>query len=77
LVELLDLARRVIAIIPFVNTVNSILGALFGALQSMVVILCIAYITVLLLPVGEVRNTILSSVLVGRAVDFETAAGVL
>ncbi|MEK9155405.1 MAG: CvpA family protein [Patescibacteria group bacterium] len=76
-VEALDLARKVISIIPFVNFVNSILGAVLGVLQSAVVILCIAYIAVTLLPSGNFRNNILSSTIVGRAVDMETNAGIL
>ena len=34
IVEALDLARKVISIIPFVNFVNSILGALLGDLEA-------------------------------------------
>ena len=77
IVEALDLARKVISIIPFVNFVNSILGALLGILQSAVVVLCVAYIAVTLLPSGNFRNNVLSSEIVGRAVDMETNAGIL
>ncbi len=77
IVDALDLVRKVVAIIPFVNLVNSILGAVFGLAQTVVAILVLAYIAVTLIPVGDLRTSILSSVAIGRAVDFESSAGLL
>ena len=77
IVDILDLVRKIIAIIPFVNLINNILGAAFGVLQSAVAILVLAYVTVTLIPIGDIRTTLLSSTAVSRAVDIESNAGLL
>lgn len=77
IVDALDLVRKIVAIIPFVNFINNVLGALFGILQSAIAILVLAYVAVTLVPVGDVRTSLLSSIIVGRAVDIESNAGLL
>lgn len=77
IVEALDLVRKIIAIIPFVNFINNVLGTAFGVAQSAVAILVLAYITVTLVPVGDIRTSLLSSMAVSRAVDIESNAGLL
>lgn len=77
IVDALDLVRKIIAIIPFVNFINNVLGALFGVVQSAVAILVLAYVAVTLVPIGDVRTSLLSSIVVGRAVDIESNAGLL
>ena len=77
IVDILDLVRKIIAVIPFVNLINNILGAAFGVLQSAVAILVLAYVAVTLVPVGDIRTSLLSSAAVSRAVDIESNAGLL
>ena len=77
IVDALDLVRKIIAIIPFVNFINNLLGAAFGVLQSAVAILVLAYVAVTLVPVGDIRTSLLSSTVVERAVDIESNAGLL
>lgn len=77
LVHVLDLARKVIAIVPFVNSINALLGAAFGALQAVLFLLCFTYIVVVFLPTSDVRNEILSSISVSKAIDIETQIGLL
>lgn len=72
LVEALDLIRKAVAIIPFVNTVNSLLGAIFGLLQFGVLLFASTYIFVLLVPGGEVRMQVLSSQAVSWVIDIES-----
>lgn len=74
-VSMLDLARKVIAIIPFVNLINRFLGAVLGLAQSAVLVLFAAYIAVVLLPMGDIRSAMLSSHAIGQAVNIETALG--
>lgn len=76
-VDVLDLVRKIIAIIPFVNFVNSILGAVFGLAQSVIAIAVLAYVAVTLVPIGDIRTSLLSSSAVGYAVDVESTMGIL
>ncbi len=76
-VDILDLVRKVIAIIPFVNTINSLLGALLGLAQTAVLVLVLAYVGVRLVPAGDIRTKILESQAVGQAVNVESGAGIL
>ena len=77
LVDVLDLVRKIVAIIPLVNFINSTLGAIFGLLQSAIVIVVLAYISVTMIPNGDVRTALLTSSIINRAVDAETTAGIL
>lgn len=77
IVDVLDLVRKIVAIIPFVDFVNSILGAIFGLLQSAIVIIVLAYIAVMMIPASDIRTSLLSSSIIGRAVDAETSVGIL
>ncbi len=76
-VDVLDLVRKIVAIIPFVNLLNSILGAVFGVAQSAVAIAVLAYVAVTLVPVGDIRTSLLSSNAVSYAVDIESGMGIL
>lgn len=76
-VDILDLVRKIIAIIPFVNLLNSILGALFGLAQSVIAIAVLAYVAVSLIPIGDLRTSLLSSSAVSYAVDIESNMGIL
>lgn len=77
IVDVLDLVRKIVAIIPFVNFINSALGAIFGLLQSAIVIIVLAYITVMMIPASDIRTSLLSSSIISRTVDAETSAGLL
>ncbi len=77
IVEALDLVRRILAIIPFVNLLNNLLGAVFGVAQAAAAVAVLAYVTVTLVPLGDLRTSLLSSVAVSRAVDIESNAGLL
>lgn len=76
-VEALDLIRKVIAIIPFVNTVNSLLGAALGLCQAGVGVLVFAYLVVSFVPVSDFRTLAVSSRIIDRAITFETSIGLL
>lgn len=77
LVNALDLVRKIVAILPFVNLFNSILGAAFGVAQAAVAIAIFAYTAVTFVPVGELRTTLLLSQIMNRAIDIESTAGIL
>ncbi len=77
IVDALDLVRKIVAIIPFVNLLNSILGAVFGLAQSAIAIAVLAYVAVTLVPVGDIRTSLLSSSAVSYAVDVESGMGIL
>ncbi len=76
-VDTLDLIRKVIAIVPFVNLVNSFLGSIFGLLQVASLILVFAYLVVTIAPAGAFREASVTSNIVSRAVDIETSFGIL
>lgn len=76
-VDILDLVRKAIAIIPFVNTINSLLGALLGLAQTAALILVLAYAAVMFIPTSDARTKILESKAVNQAVNVETTAGIL
>lgn len=69
LVNLLDLARRVLSIIPFVGLINSMLGALLGAVQATCIIVAVAFVAVTFMPDSATRTAILGAQSVGKAVD--------
>ncbi len=77
LVDTLDMIRKVIAIVPLVNFVNSSLGAIFGLLQVSMLVLVFAYFSVTLVPVGDFRNAVVTSEIISRAITLETNAGLL
>lgn len=77
LVDVLDLVRRVIAIVPFVNFINSFLGAIFGVLQVGSLILVYAYLVVTIAPAGAFREASVTSNIISRAIDVETSLGIL
>ena len=77
IVDVLDLVRKIVAIIPFVNFINSTLGAVFGLLQSAIAVIVLAYIAVMMIPASDIRTSLLSSSIISRAVDAETSAGLL
>lgn len=69
LVNLLDLARRVVSIIPFVGLINSLLGAVLGALQAACIVVAIAFMAVTFLSDSPTRTSIIEAQSVGKAVD--------
>lgn len=77
LVDVLDLVRKVIAIVPFVNFINALLGAIFGVLQIGLLILVYAYLVVTVVPAGAFRDASVTSTFVSRAIDVETSFGIL
>ncbi|MFA6018272.1 MAG: CvpA family protein [Patescibacteria group bacterium] len=77
LVEALDLLRKAIAILPFVNLLNSFLGGIFGLLQAGIAVCVFAYIAITLFPSGNIRTSIASSLIVERIITIETGAGIL
>lgn len=77
IVDVLDLVRKAIAILPFVNFVNSILGAVLGLLQAATLVLVFAYLVVMIAPSGAFREATVTSEIVSRAIDAETSLGIL
>lgn len=77
LVDTLDLIRKVAGFLPFVNLLNSVLGAAVGLLQMGTLLIAFVYLVVTLLPVGDWRTAIVSSTIVSRVIDVETSFGVL
>ncbi len=77
LVDTLDLIRKAVAILPFVNLVNSTLGAVFGLLQVGSLIVVFSYLVVTIAPPGAFRDAAVASTIVSRTIDVETNAGIL
>ncbi|MFZ2682125.1 MAG: CvpA family protein [Patescibacteria group bacterium] len=73
----LDLMRRALSIIPFVGLINSLLGTVLGCVQAAVFIALVAYVSFQFLPVGEVKQTVLGSYVVGQAITLEKTFGIL
>lgn len=77
IVNLLDLVRRVLSIIPFVGLLNALGGALVGVVQAAFVVIALSFITVKFLPDSPLRSAALESQGVSRAVDVLYSAGLL
>ncbi|KKW30464.1 MAG: hypothetical protein UY72_C0012G0009 [Candidatus Uhrbacteria bacterium GW2011_GWD2_52_7] len=77
IVNLLDLVRRVLSIIPFVGLLNAIGGALVGALQAAFVVVALAFVTVRFVADSPARSAALESQGMSRAIDVLYGAGLL
>jgi len=73
----LDLVRRLMSIIPFVNLINKGLGLVLGVVQAVILVGALAYVTVTFLPTGAMRDVMLESMIIGTAVDAGEKIGVL
>ena len=64
----LDLVRRLMSIIPFVGLINSLLGAVLGVVQALILIAAVSYVTTHFLPMGKLHRAMLESTIVGTSV---------
>ncbi|MCR4312452.1 MAG: CvpA family protein [Candidatus Uhrbacteria bacterium] len=76
-VNILDLGRRVLSIVPFVGLVNSLGGALVGVVQAAFAVFAFAYVTIQVLPDSTFRTASLASQFVSKAVDVLYSGGLL
>lgn len=77
IVTMLDLARRVVSIIPFVGLVNSLAGALVGAIEAAVALGVFAFVAVEYLPDTALKTAALASRSVTSALDVLYRVGLL
>ncbi len=77
LINLLDLVRRLLSIIPFVGLLNSLGGAVVGLAQAAAMIVAMAFIAVEFLPESTLRSAVLESQSVSTAVDVLYQVGLL
>ena len=77
IVGVLDLARRVVSIIPFVGLVNSIGGALVGGVEAAATLGVFAFVAVEYLPDSALKTAALASRGVGAALDVLYRFGLL
>ncbi|MFA6130752.1 MAG: CvpA family protein [Patescibacteria group bacterium] len=73
LVELLDELVDILSIIPFLKTINKILGGIVGFLEGVIALLAIAYLAESYLPEGFLRASIMGSQIISHlswAIDF-------
>lgn len=73
----LDLVRRLVSIIPFVNLINKGLGLILGVVQAIILIGAVAYVTVTFLPAGAMKDVMLESMIIGTGVEAGERLGVL
>ncbi len=73
----LDLVRRLVSIIPFVNLINKGLGLILGVVQAIILIGAVAYVTVTFLPAGAMKDVMLESMIIGTGVEAGEKLGVL
>jgi uncharacterized membrane protein required for colicin V production len=76
-VHALDGVRKAIGILPLVNTMNALFGAILGIVYFAAIGMTLVYLVVLLLPAGDLRTTIFSSAAVAQMIDLETRMGLL
>jgi hypothetical protein len=57
----LDLMRKFFSVIPFVGFLNSLFGALGGAVQAAFLCLAVAFVCVSYIPQSDTRTIVLSS----------------
>jgi uncharacterized membrane protein required for colicin V production len=77
LVTVLDLARKILSILPGISMLNSILGFVVGGLQAGMVALAIAFATVNFFPQSEIRNALVQSYSVSNAINVLVKMNVL
>lgn len=77
IVSMLDMVRKMISIIPFVGFLNSLLGAIVGALQAGVLIGAVAFVMVSYVPPGVVRSSFLQSEIIKKTNQLIERAGLL
>ncbi len=61
LVDLLDETLNILSIIPFLKTINKLLGGVFGFIEGGVLLVAIAFVSEIVLTEGVLRESILSS----------------
>ncbi|MFA5946801.1 MAG: CvpA family protein [Patescibacteria group bacterium] len=76
-ITLLDLARKVLSIIPGISMLNSILGFAVGAVEAGMVALAIAFATVNFFPQSDIRNAFVQSYTVSNAINALVKMNVL
>ncbi|MBP9827901.1 CvpA family protein [Patescibacteria group bacterium] len=70
IINAMDLVRRAMSIIPFVNLANSLAGGVVGIFKTLLLIALIAYVSVYWLPAtAEYRKAILQSQTISFGVD--------
>lgn len=76
-ITLLDLARKVLSIIPGIGMLNSILGFAVGAIEAGMVALALAFATVSFFPQSDIRNAFVQSYTVSNAINALVKMNVL
>ena len=61
LVDLIEGLRQILSIIPFLSSINRLLGALFGFVEGILIIAAIAFVSTRYIPEGELQASILDS----------------
>ncbi len=77
IVRIIDLARRLLSLLPFIGIMNSFFGAMVGAAQAVALIAALTFVSISYLPSGEVRRLILESQAVQFVASVEQEVGML
>ena len=73
IVQLIEGFRKILTIIPFLGTINKLLGGILGFIEGILVIASIAYFASFYLPEGSIKNLILESPIIDL-LSFMTVA---
>lgn len=76
-ITILDLVRKIFSIIPGVGLINSLLGAVIGLAQALLVAAALAFAAVNFFPNGVVRTTLLESEVISNVVDIMAGQGII
>ena len=63
--ELADRAWKILSIIPFLTSINKLLGGLLGLVEALLILAAIGYYTRTYAPEGSVSEAILTSTVIG------------
>lgn len=70
IINALDLVRKAMSIIPFINLANSLVGGMVGVFKTLLLIALVAYVSVYWLPASaQYRKAILQSHTISFGVD--------
>ena len=60
-VNIAEAARKLVSIIPFLGTINHLLGGIFGLIEGIIILAAVAFYAESYLPSGNMRDQILGS----------------
>jgi uncharacterized membrane protein required for colicin V production len=61
LVDLVDEMYKILTIIPFLSSINKLLGALFGFVEGMITVASLVYFTTIYLPSAAITTKVLTA----------------